>query len=348
MTVPVVVAATSLDSSSEWISAVVSVVAAGVYVTGMALQQKGNLAVMTRAAEQGTPGDAGARKVLSNGIWWAGMATMVLGFVLHATALGLGSLAVVQPLQVTEIIFMVPASAWVAHVAIRHRDWYAAGAVAAGLALFLIATQPGQGGEVSSGSGSWLVVTGCVFAAVALLLLGARRLPRYRAALLGAMTGVIYGLQGALLKQATGELGDIRLADVATWWGIPAVIAVNVAAIVGQNLAMRAGRLSAALSTITVATPVVSTIIGVTLFGEQLSTTPLALVGAGVGFTITVVGVVLLAASPALLAADEVAAEVHDAEGEARVEEPYFDAPPLLVAEHAVTGLERERAEEPG
>jgi drug/metabolite transporter (DMT)-like permease len=321
-----VLAATALNSSAEWIAAVIAILAAGVYVIGMALQQKGNLAVMTRAAEAGRPQDAGARKVLANGLWWVGMATMIFGFVLHAVALGIGSLAVVQPLQVTEIIFMIPASAWVAHVAITRRDWLSAAAVAVGLAMFLVATQPGQGDEVASGPSGWLVTFAAVAAAAVALYLVAQRETRYRAALLGAMTGVVFGLQAAVLKQATGQLGDIELGDASTWWAIPTVMAVNLVALVGQNLAMRAGRLSAALSTITVLTPAVSTLLGIALFGETLNSAPLNIVAATIGVAVTVAGVVQLAASPALLAAegDELEAE----EGVAPAAAPQWSADP--------------------
>jgi len=299
-----VLGATALNTSTEWISAVLAVLAAAVYVLGMSLQQRANLHVMKVAADAGTPNDAGARKVLRSGLWWVGMGTMVVGFVLHATALGLGSLAVVQPLQVTEIIFMVPASAWVAHTAIARRDWYSAGAVAVGLALFLVATQPGQGGEVATGPNRWLLVFALILVAAAALFEAGRRNRTYRAARFGAMTGVVFGLQGAVLKQATGQLGDIEVSDVSTWWAIPAVTVVNLAALVGQNVAMRAGRLSSALSIITVVTPAVSTVLGIALFGETLSTTPSNVVIAGVGVGITVGGVIRLAASPALLAVE--------------------------------------------
>lgn len=324
-TVPVepLLGATALNSSGEWIAALIAILAAGVYVIGMAFQQKGNLAVMARAAEAGTPDDAGARKVLANGLWWVGMGTMILGFVLHAVALGLGSLAVVQPLQVTEIIFMIPASAWVAHVAITRRDWLSAGAVAIGLAMFLIATQPGQGNEVAGGPSGWITAFVLVFGAAAVLYVTGQRTPRYKAALLGAMTGVIYGLQGALLKQATGQLGDTVAGDVSTWWAIPTVMVVNVIALVGQNLAMRAGRLSAALSTITVFTPAVSTLLGITLFGETLNSSAPNVAVAALGVIITVAGVVQLAASPALLAVEG------DREDSATGSGATIDSPPL-------------------
>ncbi|MCC5951353.1 MAG: DMT family transporter [Acidimicrobiia bacterium] len=296
----ILAAGTALDSAEEWQSAVLSVVAAAVYVAGMALQQRGNLQVMERAAAAGE--DRSGRKVLTNLVWWAGMATMAAGFALHAVALGFGSLVVVQPLQVTQVMFMVPASAWVAHTAIRRNDWLAASAVAVGLALFLLAGRPGEGGSVDVGEGSWLIVAAASALGATVLAVASRWVPTYAAALLGTATGVIYGLQGAILKQATGQVGDASLAEVATWWAIPAVVAVNLCALVGQNLALRAGRLSSALATIAVATPVVSAAIGLWLFGETLHTAPLSLAGMAVGIALTVVGVSRLAASPSLLA----------------------------------------------
>lgn len=300
----------AINHWAELVSGVLAVVAAGVFVAGMALQQKGNLVVMERAVAD-PERSSGAATVVRNPIWIAGAVTMVLGFVLHAGALGLGSIVVVQPLQVSQIIFMVPASAWVVHAAIRRQDWIGAGLVVAGLAAFIVATQPTEGSNTVGGWEGWVWGTVGIVLLTALLWALAGRVPPYQAALMGTAVGVLYGLEAAVLKQAVGQIGDgPTFTAISTWWAIPSILLVCVALVFLQNVAMRAGRLSASLSTITVVSPISSAVLGILLFDEAISTTAPAVTGALAGGVLATVGVVLLARSPALVAADRAQAEV--------------------------------------
>lgn len=303
-----VLAAAGESAVNEWgelIAGIVAVVAAGVFVGGMALMQKGNLLVMERAQRDPTR-TSGAVATVTHPIWIVGAVTMAVGFGLHAVALGLGSIAVVQPLQVSQIIFMVPFSAWVVHASIRRQDWLGAGLVVAGLAAFIVATQPTEGVDTVGGWEGWVLWTGIILAVTVALWLVAYRVPPYKAALMGTAVGVLYGLEAGVLKQAVGQLGDGPVfTEISTWWAIPSILAICVALVFLQNVAMRAGRLSASLSTITVVSPISAAVLGIALFEESISTTPLAIVGALAGTTVAIVGVVMLARSPALLAADE-------------------------------------------
>jgi hypothetical protein len=89
--------------------------------------------------------------------------------------------------------------------------------------------------------------------------------------LLGITAGVIWGIQGALLKE-TSELFERGIADALTSWPTYATALLGLFGLIAQNGALRAGRLAVAASLITVTNPVVSSIIGVTAFEEDLRT----------------------------------------------------------------------------
>lgn len=284
------------------VAGLLAIVAAFVYTAGLAFQQKGNLVVMDRGPEA----RSGWLAVVTNRWWAVGFAVTLGGFGLHAVALNLGALAVVQPLQVTQLVFMLPFSAWVAHVATRREDWVAALVVVAGLGGFLAAAQPGEG-LASAPLSDWVLPGAILLAAVVVLLAAARVAGPLKAALLGTATGVLYGLQGATLKQATVDVAD-GLDVAVTSWSVYATIVVGVSAVIVQNLALRAGRLSSAQTTLTVMTPLASTFIGITVFAEPLETDPLRLGLTLVAVAVTFAGTARLARSPALVAADEIEA----------------------------------------
>jgi drug/metabolite transporter (DMT)-like permease len=96
-----------------------AVVSAFAYTLGLALQQKANVATVGAGGSRATT----VWRVVSSRWWIAGFVLGVAGFFLHGVALAVGSLTLVQILQVSQIVFMVPMSAWVAHAALRRRDW---------------------------------------------------------------------------------------------------------------------------------------------------------------------------------------------------------------------------------
>lgn len=272
------------------IAGLLSVVAAAFYTLGLGLQQQ---------AATGAPTGAGgwfttARRIVLRPLWVGGFALTAVGFGLHGTALSLGSLTTVQILQTSQIVFAVPLGARLAGVPVQRRDWAGAAMVAAGLVLLLVALRPSEDtGDGSRDGWAATVVIGTLIVAAIVALAHVR--PGSRAPLLGAAAGFLFGVEGATLKIASDDLA--AGLSVATLLA-PAVGATFLLALGGvtlQNLALRAGRLSVALSTMTIAMPLTSTVIGVVVFGEdlELSVVTVALSAVAVGLAAT--GVVLLA-----------------------------------------------------
>ncbi len=254
--------------SDQALAAAVALFAAFVYVSGLALQQQGNLRAIA----------AGHRRsvdVLHQPLWWLGVGVMCTGFVVHGFSLTIGSLTVVQPVQVAQIVFAVVLDSWIRKARITRTDLEGAGLVVVGLAAFMLVTRPTAGTDFASdGSWEWIFAAGLVI--VAVLALAAWKHPAGRAVLLGTAAGVIWGIQGALLKE-TSELFERGIADAMTSWPTYATALLGLFGLVAQNGALRAGRLAVAAALITVTNPVVSSIIGVTAFDETLRT--------GLGYT---------------------------------------------------------------
>ena len=107
-------------------------------------------------------------------IWLLGIASMIAGFFFQLTALRYGALALVQPVLALELllVFGYMAVAGRRRVRIKRRDWVAAAAMTAGIAVFLRLASP-SGGRLHAPGTSWLVAglitLGIVLAAVAVV-----------------------------------------------------------------------------------------------------------------------------------------------------------------------------------
>jgi hypothetical protein len=118
---------------------------------------------------------------------------------------------------------------------------------------------------------TWLVVAAIAGPLVGLCLLGARLWPvgAIGAVLLAAVSGASLGLFAVLVKGAT------EAAEGGIWplLAAPELYACIVAAFAGmvfQQSAYRGGPLNASMPTMTVAKPVVGSLLGVAVLGETL------------------------------------------------------------------------------
>jgi len=304
------VMAVAMSPAAVTVSATLAVASAFTYTLGLALQQKANLATPYESSTGRT-----ALRVVRQPWWLAGFGLGVIGFVMHGVSLAAGSLTLVQVLQVSQIVFMVPLSAWVGHLALGRQDWLGGALVAGGLIGLLVAARPGDDTRAGTPA-SWTAVTLLAAAVVAVLLVVAHRSP-WRAPILGAAAGVIFGVEAATLKVASDDLADGfslgALLGLATW----ATLGAAVVGVFIQNLALRSGSLASAQASLTISSPIVSGLIGAWIFGERLDVNPATVVAAVVCVVVATAGVVMLSRSDALVAAEVAAPAVAGSAGTA-------------------------------
>ncbi|MFD5492877.1 DMT family transporter [Streptomyces sp. NPDC001812] len=265
-----------------------------------ALSNASSSVLQRRAAAEEPEGGAGLRqaarwlgRVLLRPHWVAGAGLLALSTVLQAAALGMGSLALVQPLMAAELLFTLVVGSVVFHRRPDPGIWLAFAALAVGLSLFLISAAPTVGRSTAS-AGLWTVAAGVVLGAVAVLVVTARAVRGApRAALLGLASAVCFALTAALLKEMTGRFSDGLGALLASWPPYATVAAGAVAFLLLQS-AFRAGTLAASQPALTLGDALVSVVLGWALFGEQIAL--------GVRVVPAVAGVVLMGVGAAGLA----------------------------------------------
>lgn len=276
------------------IAALLAIAAALMIGIGDVLQQ--------RSAQQVTDKPVGTLalfgRLLRDRRWWTGSLVAGAGFGLQAAALGLGSVVLVQALLVTSLLFALLINARANHRRITRRQGIWAVLLAAAVAVVVTVGNP-QAGNPRGSLKTWTVVALVMGAALILCVIGSRMFSAsVGALLLGLMSGSLWGLFSVLTKSVVDQLDRgipalLRTPELYAW----AVLAIAATAL--EQSAFRAGPLTASLPAVTVAEPIVGSVLGVTVLGETLNTNNLGLVALGVSVAVMAAAAVALAHSQA-------------------------------------------------
>ena len=204
--------------------------------------------------------------------WWLGGMGAIANYSLQAGALALGSVMLVTALQVTSLLFALPIYARLAHHRVTRWEWFWAVTLAGALAVLVTVGDPGTGSSRGS-LGTWAAVAVVMGPILVACVLGARIWADSTVApvLLAVVAGSSLALFALLTKGAIGAVSGgfgAFLRAPESYCLIPAALA----GMIFQQSAFRAGALTASLPTVTVAKPVVASMLGVVVLGETLNT----------------------------------------------------------------------------
>jgi drug/metabolite transporter (DMT)-like permease len=238
------------------------------------------------------------RKLVRNPIWLFGWVTNLVGFMFQGAALHLGSVALVQPLIATQLLFALPLGSIWSRCRPTRRDWLAATAIVGGIAVFLAV----RGAAPLEGSPDRpKVVIAALSAAILVGLLvaaAAGRRPPVHAALVAVAAGLCFAISAVLMKLTAEDLVQRGVAATARdWVGYALAISTLTGLLLGQE-AFAAGSLPTAVSAMTITNPLASYLVGVLAFDVAPPTSPgtlAAVAGAGL---LLLVGTIGLAHSP--------------------------------------------------
>ena len=172
--------------------------------------------------------------------------------------------------------------------------WVWASVTSAGLAVFLIMSEP-HGGHPSPTTSAWVPVIATTGGLVALLtLLASRGSPVRRAALYAAASGIVWATMATFIKSATDVVasdGPVALLVHGAFYGI--IVAGGLGAVLTQA-ALHHGPLGVSQPVMVIVDPFASVILGVWLYGEIFTPSPLRVTLGVLGFTVMIAGVVFM------------------------------------------------------
>jgi multidrug transporter EmrE-like cation transporter len=238
--------------------------------------------------------------------WWAiGFAVAIGAWVLHVGAVGLAPLSLAQAVIAGGLVLLaVLAERWFGFE-LQRRQWVGVALVAAGMAS-LAATTPTDQDHSAYRLGGMIAFQGGLIGLGLGLVMCCRveRFSHRNGVLLGAASGVLFGVSDVSIKALTGTVpGDIWA--ILSPWTLAALLA-SIAAFYASARSLQIGE-GIAVITATSAAANLSTIVGgVLVFGDSLGSDPLIVVGRIFAFTLIIVSVSLMPAP--VRAADAVGA----------------------------------------
>ena len=208
-------------------------------------------------------------RLLRDRQWWLGSGVAAVGFALQAAALGLGSVLLVQALLVTSLLFALPINARACRRRVTRWEWMWAALLAAAVAVIVTVGNPTEGHSRASLE-TWTAVVLVLGPVLVLCVLGAGMVKGPASAvLLGFVSGALWGVFAVLTKGVVDRIDHglwalIRTPELYVW------ALVAIAGTAYQQASFRAGSLTASLPTMTVAEPVVGSVLGIIVLGEAL------------------------------------------------------------------------------
>jgi hypothetical protein len=228
--------------------------------------------------------------------WVGGVALDAFSFVIQGVALAFGPLTLVQPIAATDVLFALPLIARRQRRRITRQDAFGALTVTAGIATFL-AVSPPAGGVAVPPVSAWVpafAAVGVIVAVAGTVALRVRGRPRV--VWLAAAAGALYGLLDALTKSTVDLISADGAATLAHWEPYALMATGVLGALYGQS-AFGAGALSLSLPVIDTLEPVGAVVIGTTVFGEHLASSPVQFAFQVAGGAAAVAGIFLLSRS---------------------------------------------------
>jgi drug/metabolite transporter (DMT)-like permease len=202
-------------------------------------------------------------------LWVVGVLADFMGVTLHAFALSIGALALVQPLLISGLVLAVPLDAIWERRRPRGRDLVGVVLSAIGLGVFVATIDPQPGVRVPHTRILFVADFIVVVFVIGCILWAHRSPPGRRATLLGIATGGLYAVAAALAKVCVVRIeadGIGILADGHLY----ALAGVGIEAVVLNQNAFQAASLAGPLTGITLTDPLASLLIATMAFHEQV------------------------------------------------------------------------------
>ena len=237
-------------------------------------------------------------KLVRDRVWLGGWMINLLGFGTQALALHLGSVATVQPMLATQLLFAMPMSSLERRTWPRLRDWAGALCISAGLIVLLVVVhvRPLEG---EPDRGRIVVATLAAVAAISVLIPVAARLgPRVLALVAASCAGLCFAMTAVFISLTTEDLVNHGVAATARdWVGYALAGSTMLGLVLGQG-AFANGPLPWAVAAKETTNPIASYAIGVLAFPVILPAAPQTVFGVVAAGLLVVAGAVALAGSP--------------------------------------------------
>ncbi|GIF73867.1 DMT family transporter [Asanoa siamensis] len=250
------------------------------------------------------------RRLFRRPLWLIGWCANLFGFGVQAAALHFGSVALVQPLLVTQLLFALPISLSLRHQRPNWRDLASAGVICGGLALFLSVRGVAPRADVANRG--WAILAGLVVAVAVVVIVGLAtgRRPGLHSTLVAIAAGLCFAYSAVALSLTVDDLVHRGIAATATDWPGYALAVSTLTGLLLEQGAFAAGSLPPAVSAMNITNPVASYLIGIFAFNVTLPQSATQLTALAIAAVLISAGAIGLAHSPSVRAEQDEEARV--------------------------------------
>ncbi len=243
--------------------------------------------------------------------WFAiGMAVAASAFVFHVAALALAPMSTVQVVLAGGVVLIAVMADRIFGIAVGRKQWIGLALLGTGL-IMLVATLPTASGSHSSFSLSAMIAFEAgLFGLGGLLILGPRTGlggREHHGMMLGAASGVLFGVSDVAIKALTGLVADGGALGLLSPW-LVVCIAASVVAFYASAKGLQDGEAVSVIAVTGTAANISCIAGGIIVFGDPMAGTAVGIVVQAVAFVLVVVASALMPAPIASIEAG--AAEV--------------------------------------
>lgn len=235
------------------------------------------------------------RQLVRRRRWRIGMLLALLGWPLHAAALGSAPLTAVQPALAAGLLILLVVASRSLGEAVGPREVAAVLLIIGGEAGIAWAA-PDRSGTHAHGAG--LVVALAALGAIALFPYAFRHRPHARGLAPVMSAGVAFALSGFVTKLVSDDLGSGAIFSAWLWADL--VAAAAVVGVLSENTSFQSRPASQVAPLVFSAQTVIPVLLAPLVGGEDWGNTPLSGGAVMIALATVVAGVVLIARSPAV------------------------------------------------
>jgi len=232
--------------------------------------------------------------------WLAGVAVMVAGQLVSAWSVSHIPLSLAEPLLSTNLLFALALAVPLSGQRLRVVELVGVVLLSGGVAALSVARTANSPALSFASPAGWLGAAAMAVVAAGFLQAGRMRRGLGRATLTAAAAGIVFGIADALTRQTVHVMDTHSFTGLLTTWPGYSLVCANLVGLLLMESAFNTAPLHASLPAISAGEPAAGIVLGIIVFGDDISVSPIMIAIQIIGIVALVAGVVLVARAPAL------------------------------------------------
>jgi len=230
------------------------------------------------------------KQLFSSPLFALGMGIAVISWIFHVAAMALVPLSVVQAVLAGGIVLLAIMAERSCGACVGRRQWAGVSMTALGLILLGVSLPTVHGAQSKFSVPGMIAFEAVLIVVGTLLILGPRiGAPRHQhGVMLGAASGILFGVSDVAIKALTGMVGAHGLMGLASPW-LVVTVAASIVAFFSSAKGLQDGQAVPVIAVTSTAANVSAIVGGMVVFGDPLPSSTLGMTVQILAFTLVIV-----------------------------------------------------------